>query len=58
MGSIEVGEGRREGFDGEVAFTGARAGGGAVLGERGAEKGKCVRGKEHGSATGSRARAR
>ena len=40
VGSIEGGEGRGKGFDGEVAFTGARAGGGDVLGILGKERAK------------------
>ena len=46
--SIEGGEGRRRGFDGEVELVGARAGGGGVLGflgrERAKEQGELVEG--------------
>ena len=38
--SIEGGEGRRWGFDGEVELVGARAGGGGVLGILGRERAK------------------
>ena len=38
--SIEDGEGRRRGFDGEVELVGARAGGGGVLGILGRERAK------------------